>query len=80
MADNLFSAWQQIWQSSQQAALPFMPPASAEEAARKIAELEHVEVWLQFQLQAVQSQKALLAQQKAFFETVQQMGGSPSAP
>lgn len=74
-ADNPFAAWQQLWQNSSATALPFMPPTSAEEAARKIAELDYIETWLQFQLQAVQSQKALLNQQKAFFETMQQMTG-----
>ncbi|MDO4693335.1 MAG: hypothetical protein Q4A62_01740 [Eikenella sp.] len=74
-ADNPFAAWQQLWQSNSAATLPFMPPASAEEAARKIAELDYIETWLQFQLQAVQSQKALLGQQKAFFDTMQQMTG-----
>ena len=77
--DNPFAAWQQLWQNQSPASLPFPPPASAEEAARRITELEGVEVWLQFQLQAIQTQKALLGQQKAFFETMQQMsGGSDS--
>lgn len=74
MNNDPFSVWQQL---SAGAALPFLPPASAEEAARKISELEHIEVWLQFQLQAVKTQKALLEQQKLFFDTLKtNLGGS----
>lgn len=69
-SSNPFQAWQQFWQQSTQAATPFMPPTNAAEAEQKITELENIELWLQFQLQAIGAQKALLQQQKAFFESM----------
>lgn len=66
---NPFAAWQQFWQQLPVQALPFLPPASLEEVEKRLVELGSVEMWLQFQLQGVQAQKALLNQQKTFFES-----------
>ena len=67
--NNPFAAWQQFWQQAPNQALPFLPPASLAEVEKRIADLDSVEMWLNFQLQAVQTQKALLQQQKVFFES-----------
>ena len=64
-----FAAWQQFWQQAPNQALPFLPPASLAEVEKRIGDLDSVEMWLNFQLQAVQTQKALLQQQKVFFES-----------
>ncbi len=67
--NNPFAAWQQFWQQAPTKALPFLPPTSLAEVEKRIADLDSVEMWLNFQLQAVQTQKALLQQQKVFFES-----------
>ena len=67
--NNPFAAWQQFWQQAPNQALPFLQPASLAEVEKRIADLDSVEMWLNFQLQAVQTQKALLQQQKVFFES-----------
>ena len=46
---------------------------SAEEVQKKISELQSVELWLSFNLQMVQSQLAVLEQQKLFFNSLHQM-------
>ena len=45
----------------------------AEEVQKKISELQSVELWLSFNLQMVQSQLAVLEQQKLFFNSLNQM-------
>ncbi len=72
---NPFAVWQQFWQQTQGQAssLPFLPPTSLAEVEKRLSDLDSVEMWLQFQLQAVQAQKALLTQQKVLFES---FGGS----
>lgn len=66
---NPFAAWQQLWQQAPVKALPFLPPASLDEVEKRLTDLASVEMWLAVQLQMVQTQKALLHQQKAFFES-----------
>lgn len=66
---NPFALWQQFWQQTPSPSLPFLPPANLAEVEKRLAELDSVEMWLNFQLQAVQAQKALLAQQKTLFES-----------
>lgn len=53
------------------------PPMNVAEVEQKLTELAGIEWWLQAQLQAIQTQKNLLQQQKTFFET---FTGSPKDP
>lgn len=76
--NNPFAFWQQFWQNSNPQMAPFLPPMSLEEVNKKITELQSVEIWLNFNLQAVQSQLALLEQQKIFFETMAESQDHPS--
>ena len=71
--NNPFALWQQFWQNANPQMAPFLPPMSAEEVQKKISELQSVELWLSFNLQMVQSQLAVLEQQKLFFNTLNQM-------
>ena len=71
--NNPFALWQQFWQSANPQMAPFLPPMSAEEVQKKISELQSVELWLSFNLQMVQSQLAVLEQQKLFFNSLNQM-------
>lgn len=66
---NPFAIWQQFWQQTSSHNLPFLPPTSLAEVEKRLTELDSVEMWLNFQLQAVQAQKTLLAQQKILFES-----------
>ncbi|MCP2041762.1 hypothetical protein L1281_002378 [Neisseria sp. HSC-16F19] len=68
-SNNPFAIWQQFWQQTPAHNLPFLPPTNLAEVEKRLAELDSVEMWLNFQLQAVQAQKALLAQQKTLFES-----------
>ncbi len=70
--NNPFALWQQFWQSSNPQMAAFMPPMTLEEVQKKITELQSVEIWLNFNLQAVQTQLMLLEQQKVFFESMQE--------
>lgn len=69
--NNPFAFWQQFWQNANPQAAAFLPPLTLEETDKKIKELKNVEVWLNFNLQAVQTQINLLEQQKRFFESTQ---------
>ena len=71
--NNPFALWQQFWQNANPQMAPFLPPMSAEEVQKKITELQSVELWLSFNLQMVQSQLAVLEQQKLFFNSLNQM-------
>lgn len=71
---NPFALWQQFWQNANPQMAPFLPPMSAEDVQKKINELQSVELWLSFNLQMVQSQLAVLEQQKLFFASLSQMG------
>ena len=71
--NNPFALWQQFWQNANPQLAPFLPPMSAEKVQKKIAELQSVELWLSFNLQMVQSQLAVLEQQKLFFNSLNQM-------
>ena len=71
--NNPFALWQQFWQNANPQMAPFLPPMSAEEVQKKISELQSVELWLSFNLQMVQSQLAVLEQQKLFFNSLNQM-------
>lgn len=64
--------WPPFWPESMR------PPLNAAEAEQKIAELSSIEWWLQAQLQAIQAQKIMLQQQKAFFETFAHQPKDPS--
>ena len=70
---NPFALRQQFWQNSNPQIAAFLPPMSAEEVQKKITELQSVELWLSFNLQMVQSQLAVLEQQKLFFNSLHQM-------
>ena len=70
---NPFALWQQFWQNANPQMAPLLPPMSAEEVQKKITELQSVELWLSFNLQMVQSQLAVLEQQKLFFNSLHQM-------
>ena len=70
---NPFALWQQFWQNANPQLAPCVPPRSAEEVQKKISELQSVELWLSFNLQMVQSQLAVLEQQKLFFNSLNQM-------
>lgn len=67
---NPFAFWQQVWQDAQPNLKSFMPPTSLEEVNRKLSELDNVEAWLRFHLQALATQKAVLQQQQALFEAM----------
>ena len=71
--NNPFALWQQFWQNANPQMAPFLPPMSAEEVQKKISDLQSVELWLSFNLQMVQSQLAVLEQQKLFFNSLNQM-------
>ena len=71
--NNPFALWQQFWQNANPQMAPFLPPMSAEEVQKKKSELQSVELWLSFNLQIVQSQLAVLEQQKLFFNSHNQM-------
>ena len=71
--NNPFALWQQFWQNANPQMAPLLPPMSAEEVQKKITELQSVELWLSFNLQMVQSQLAVLEQQKLFFNSLNQM-------
>ncbi len=64
---NPFAFWQQFWQSANPQMAQFLPPATLEETERKITELKSVEMWLNFNLQVLQSQLLILEQQKNLF-------------
>ncbi len=70
---NPFALWQQFWQNANPQMAPFFFFLSAEEVQKKISELQSVELWLSFNLQMVQSQLAVLEQQKLFFNSLNQM-------
>lgn len=59
--------WQQFWQSANPQMAQFLPPTTLEETEHKIAELKSVEMWLNFNLQVLQSQLLILEQQKNLF-------------
>jgi len=73
---NPFAFWQQVWQDAQPNLKSFMPPTSLEEVNRKLSELDNVETWLRFHLQALAAQKAVLQQQQTMFENL----FAPEAP
>ncbi|MDO5686582.1 MAG: hypothetical protein Q4G42_04225 [Neisseria sp.] len=67
--NNPFAFWQQFWQNATPQTAAFLPPLSIEETDKKIKEMKNVEVWLNFNLQAVRTQIGMLEQQKKFFES-----------
>ncbi len=70
---NPFAFWQNFWQNANPQLTPFLPPMSLEEVNKKITELKSVEVWLNFNLQAVQTQLVGLEQQKLFFNSFSEL-------
>ena len=70
MDANPFTFWQQFWQTASPQAAAFLPPMTLEEVNRKIGELRNVEVWLNFNLQAVRTQISILEQQAIFFSSL----------
>lgn len=73
---NPFLFWQQFWQQTAKHA-PFLSiPMTVEEIERRQQELKHIELFLDFNLQAVRSHQALLEQQKQFLQTAENMAKS----
>lgn len=70
---NPFMFWQQFWENASPQVKAVLPPMSSEELDKKIAELKNIEVWLNFNLQAVRSQIAIFEQQRSFFESIKQV-------
>ena len=64
-----FHFWQQFWHG----AVPQtqMIPFTEEDFEKRIFELKNVEAWLNFNLQAVRSQIAVMEQQKQFVSMTQ---------
>ena len=66
-----FHFWQQFWHN----AVPQtqMIPFTEEDYEKRIFELKNVEAWLNFNLQSVRSQIAMMEQQKQFVAMAQSM-------
>ncbi|MBO7081644.1 MAG: hypothetical protein J6V99_06390 [Neisseriaceae bacterium] len=72
-ATNPFTFWQQFWQTATPQMAAFMPPTNLQEVEKKISELRNIEVWLNFNLQALRTQLTMLEQQRSFFASASSM-------
>ncbi len=75
---NPFLFWQKFWENASPQVKAVMPPMTAAEIDKKITELQNIEVWLNFNLQAVRSQIAVLEQQKSFLDSMEELGNRMS--
>lgn len=73
---NPFTFWQQFWQKTVNQSPFFNIPMTAEEIEKRQQELKHIELFLDFNLQAVRSHISLLEQQKQFMHTAENMAKS----
>ncbi|MBO4576747.1 MAG: hypothetical protein J5680_06505 [Neisseriaceae bacterium] len=73
---NPFTFWQQFWQRTASQSPFFNIPMTLDEIEKRQQELKHIELFLDFNLQAVRSQIALLEQQKQFMNTAENMAKS----
>lgn len=71
--NNPFTFWQQFWQKTASTAPFFGVPMTVEDIEKRQQELKHIELFLDFNLQAVRSHQALLEQQKQFLQTAENM-------
>ena len=74
--NNPFLFWQQFWQKTAAQAPFFNLPVTAEDIEKRQQELKHIELFLDFNLQAVRSHQALLAQQKQMMHMAENMAKS----
>lgn len=77
--NNPFEFWQKFWKTADPFNI-FQIPLSEEEIDKKIQGLKHVEVWLDFNLQAVRTQLTWLEQQKQMLKTTTQFSQTMSQP
>lgn len=73
---NPFTFWQQFWQRTATQSPFFNIPMTVEEIEKRQQELKHIELFLDFNLQAVRSHIALLEQQKTLMSTAENMAKS----
>lgn len=71
--NNPFTFWQQFWQKTASTAPFFGVPMTVEDIEKRQQELKHIELFLDFNLQAVRSHQTVLAQQKQFLQTAENM-------